>query len=220
MGQGGRGLRKAVRSTAWFFFFGLVAAPAWTAPASPADFLASQPSAEARRLVDGVLRSGDARGRPFAVVDKLRARIYVFDAQARLAGHSPALLGSTPGDHTVPGVGERAQTGEVRPDERTTPAGRFEARPGRNDKGEHVVWVDYASAFAIHRLRPGFSHGPRAARFASGSAADLRVSWGCVVVPVAFYSRVVEPVLGAGPSVVYVMPEAGAPPLLRTAVPL
>lgn len=203
MPQWSRWLRlAAASSTAW-------AAIAWAQPASasPQEFHSVQPTAEARRLVDWVRASRDARGKPYAVVDKRAARIYVFHADGRLAGHTPALLGSTFGDHTVPGVGERAQTGRLGPDERTTPAGRFESQPGRNDKGEHVIWVDYASAFAIHRLRPGFAYSARATRLAGAQADDMRVSWGCVVVPVAFYRDVVEPVLGASRSVVYVLPE-------------
>jgi hypothetical protein len=198
----GRWLRCAAVSTAW------VVASALAGPALAAtDFSSTRPSADARQLVDWVRHSGDARGRPYAVVDKRAAHIYVFDAAGKLAGHSSALLGSTFGDHTVPGVGQRAQTGDVGPDERTTPAGRFDAVPGENSSGEHVVWVDYASAFAIHRLRPGFAYGPRKQRLAAAGPRAKRVSWGCVVVPVAFYQQVVEQVLGKARSVVYVMPE-------------
>ena len=107
----------------------------------------------------------------------------------------------------MPGVGEHAQSGHVPASERTTPAGRFEATPGQNISGEHVIWVDYDSAFAIHRLRPGFAYRARAGRLATTAAADKRVSWGCVVVPVAFYQQVVQHVLGASRSVVYVLPE-------------
>ena len=47
----------------------------------------------------------------------------------------------------------------------------------------------------------------RATRLASADAGDKRMSWGCVVVPVAFYTQVVDRVLGHVRSVVYVMPE-------------
>lgn len=198
-----RWLRLAAGSTAGI----ALAALAQPEQGLTKEFTAARPSPQARELVEWALRSGDPQGRPFAVVDKRAAHIYVFDADGRLAGHSPALLGSTRGDHTVAGVGLRAQTGDVGPDERTTPAGRFDAVPGKNTNGEHVVWVDYESAFAIHRLRPGFSYGPRASRLAAGAAPDMRVSWGCVVVPVAFYRGVVERVLGRTRSVVYVLPE-------------
>lgn len=200
-----RWLRNAAGCTAWIALAG-------TSPsglATPREFLATRPSPDARRVVQWVFQAADAQGRPFAVVDKRNAHIYVFAADGSLAGHSRVLLGSTLGDHTVPGVGLRAQTGDIGDDERTTPAGRFDAVPGRNDKGEHVVWVDYASAFAIHRLRPGFAYQARASRLATSVPKDKRVSWGCVIVPVPFYTQVVERVLGQTRSVVYVMPEAG-----------
>jgi len=200
--DGGRWLRRAAGSTAW-----IVAAALAQPAGATQDFQDTHASADARSLVGWVRRSGDAQGRPFAVVDKRAAHIYVFGADARLAGHSAALLGSTVGDHTVPGVNEHAQAGWVGPDERTTPAGRFVAEPGENSSGEHVIWVDYDSAFAIHRLRPGFSYQARASRLATQQARGKRVSWGCVVVPVAFYRDVVQRVLGRTRSVVYVLPE-------------
>lgn len=196
-----RWLRHAAGSTAWVVTAAL-------APAASADtFQTTRASPDARSAVAWVQRTGDAQGRPFAVVDKRSALIYVFHADGRLAGQSPVLLGSAPGDHSVAGVGERAQTGHVPEHERTTPAGRFEARPGENRTGEHVIWVDWQSAFAIHRLRPGFSYQARSGRLSAAGAPGRRVSWGCVVVPVAFYEGVVQPVLGAVRSVVYVLPE-------------
>ena len=198
MSNASRWLRKAVVCTAWC---------ALGAAAAAAQPFVIKAAPDAQRLVEWVQRSGDAQGRPFAVVDKRNAKLYVFDADGRLAGSTVALLGATPGDHTVPGVSERVQAGAIRPEDRTTPAGRFEAQPGRNLEGEHVVWVDYASAFAIHRVRPGKTWKMRADRLATDSAADNRVSWGCVVVPVEFYEQVVAPVLGSTRSVVYVLPE-------------
>ena len=154
-----------------------------------------------------VLTSADHRQRPFAVVDKQAGTISVYRADGALAGTSAALLGRTLGDHSMPGVGERAQTGQLRAGDRTTPAGRFDSEPGLNRAGDTIVWVDYASAFAIHRLRPGPSKANRARRLRSTSAADKRVSDGCVVVPEAFFDAVVQPTLGRAPGVVYVLPE-------------
>jgi len=162
---------------------------------------------EASDLVGWIARSRDNAGLPFAVVDKKTARIQVFDRKGRLAGSSPVLLGQAIGDDSAPGVGEHAQTGKVPFEERTTPAGRFESEPGLNSQGEAVVWVDYEAAFAIHRLRPGASRAPREIRLASLAPADHRVSYGCVVVPEAFYKSVVQRVLGHSRSVVYVLPE-------------
>jgi hypothetical protein len=47
----------------------------------------------------------------------------------------------------------------------------------------------------------------RAARLESSQPHERRVSLGCVVVPVAFYLEVIEPLLGSRRGVVYVLPE-------------
>lgn len=175
--------------------------------AAPVDFRGEPASADALDVAAWISRSGDARGKPFAIVDKKAARMFVFDARHRLVGATAALLGQTVGDHTVEGVGERAQVGKVGLHERTTPAGRFESVPGRNLDNEDVLWLDYDAAFAIHRVRPGVAHADRLARLKSTSPADNRASLGCVVVAVDFYLDVVQPVLGRTRAVVYVLPE-------------
>src|SRR6185369_5209307 len=113
----------------------------------------------------------------------------------------------TVGDRSAPGVGEHTQAGTVPLAERTTPSGRFVSEPGTNLDGEHVVWIDYGAAFALHRLRPGPTRQEREARLASAAARDHRVSLGCVVVPVTFYTDVVQPLLGRTRGVFYVLPE-------------
>ena len=109
-------------------------------------------STDARRVADWVARSGDNAGLAFAILDKREAAVFVFDAGARLVGASPVLLGAAPGDASVAGIGERP-IAAVRPEERTTPAGRFVSRPGKNASGEDVVWVDYDAAVSMHRVR-------------------------------------------------------------------
>jgi len=169
------------------------------------DFAAERASADARYAAAWVLAGADNQNLPFAVVDKRDARIYVFEAGGRLIGASAVLLGIAPGDFSV---GIDRVPASLSLAERTTPAGRFEARPGRNDKGEDIVWIDYAASLAIHRLRPAPAQERRPARLASATPDDNRISAGCIVVPVAFYEAVVAPTLGAGRSVVYVLPES------------
>ena len=159
-----------------------------------------------RRGVDG----GDARGRPFAIVDKQQARLLVFAADGQLLGAAPALLGLAVGDHAVPGLGRRA--GKIAPHERTTPAGRFESEPGRNHLGEAIVWIDYDASLAIHRLRRAAAQERRAQRLASPSPADNRISLGCIIVDPGFYDAVVAPTLGRQRGVVYVLPESPSDP--------
>jgi hypothetical protein len=163
-------------------------------------------SPDARQVARWVLASGDNAGLPFAIVDKKDARLFVLGPQGRVLGITPALIGQAPGDHTVPGVGDKPPS-QVLPDERTTPAGRFVSEPGRNLSGERVVWVEYDSGFAIHRVRPDRTQPQRLAQLATASPDDNRSTLGCVVVDDDFYAGVVLPHLGRGRAVVYVLPE-------------
>jgi len=164
-------------------------------------------TADARYVAEWALQSSDNQHRPFAVVDKKAARIYVFDAEGRLLGAANALLGQAPGDHSVPGVGD-GDVNRIPLADRTTPAGRFASEPGRNLSGEAIVWFDYNAALAIHRVRPGASQVQRLERLASGTPSDNRASLGCVVVMPEFYDGVVQPTLGQHRGVVYVLPES------------
>ncbi|HEX4233151.1 MAG TPA: hypothetical protein VH041_02500 [Caldimonas sp.] len=170
------------------------------------DFATELASDDARYAADWILGAADHEGRPFAVVDKKAARIYVFDSAGHLIGASSALLGAGLGDLSVPDIASRSVR-SLSVAERTTPAGRFDSVPGHNDKGEAIVWIDYDAAVAIHRLRPSPASERRAERLASPSAADKRISFGCIVVPVAFYESIVAPTLGRQRGVVYVLPE-------------
>lgn len=186
------------------------AAPSAPAPTSAPD--STVPSAfgvasdDSRYAARWVLDSGDHQGQPFAIVDKKDARLHLFDGAGRWLGSSSVLIGLAPGDFSVPDIALRSPA-SLRAGERTTPAGRFESRPGHNDKGEDIVWVDYDASLAIHRLRAAPAAERRSERLASANPADHRISFGCVVVPVEFYERVVAATLGRQRGVVYVLPE-------------
>ena len=185
--------------------------PAAVAKALPddpriADFGAHAASADARLVADWVARRGDNQRLPFVILDKRDARVFVFDAGARLVDASPVLLGAAAGDDSVAGIGQRT-IAEVRPEERTTPAGRFVSQPGRNASGEDVVWVDYQAAVSMHRVRPVDPKERRLERLASNDPAQRRISYGCINVPVAFFESVVKPVVGTRRAIVYVLPE-------------
>ncbi len=172
---------------------------------SEPDFAGVAASTEVQQLARWALASGDAAGRHLVLVDKRLAHVYVLDARGRLLGHAPVLLGLARGDGTVPGIGERPLS-EVRPEERTTPAGRFMPEPGRNMEGEDVVWVDYDAAVSMHRVRARVKSERRLERLASSTPADNRISYGCINLPAAFYEQVLVPAVRAN-AVVYVLPE-------------
>lgn len=171
-----------------------------------ADFGDVSPSPDARHVADWVADSRDNANAEFIIVDKRDARVYVFDANARLRGSSPVLLGAARGDDSVPGIGTRPIE-EVRPEERTTPAGRFVAERGRNLKGEDVVWVDYDAAVSMHRVRATKPAERRLERLATQTIDDNRISYGCINVPVAFYETYVSPTVATRRAIVYVLPE-------------
>ena len=165
-------------------------------------------SPDARYVEHWIREQGDDHGRPFAIVDKKAARIYVFGAGGQLVGSSSTILGLARGDVAIPGAGQKDPS-QLLPYERRTPAGRFESQPGKNIHGESVVWVDYDTGIAIHRVRPGRSQTQRLHSLASDGTDDKRLSLGCVVVPEAFFSQIVLPTLGHSHGTVYVLPEDG-----------
>lgn len=191
------------------------------------DFGAVRAPDDVRRVAAWAVDQADNGRAPFAIVDKRRAQVYVFAATGRLLGTSPVLLGYAAGDHSVAGIGTKAIE-DIRPQERTTPAGRFVSEPGRNTLGHDVVWVDYEAAVSMHRVRATNPQERRLERLATPTPADNRISWGCINVPVAFFDETVWPQLGRSRAVVYVLPErsplaaffpAAAAPVLAQAAP-
>jgi hypothetical protein len=171
------------------------------------DFGAAAAPSDVRWLASWVVASNDMRDAPFVMIDKRRAQLYVFDGQGRLQGHTPVLLGYAPGDDSVPGIGQRPIE-QVRPSERTTPAGRFDVVSGRNLLDEEVVWIDYNAAVSLHRVRVTDAREQRLERLASPTTDDNRISYGCINVPVAFFEETVWPLIGRRAAVAYVLPEA------------
>lgn len=170
------------------------------------DWNGEKPSRDASRLAQWVVDSADNGTQHFVILDKRNARVYVFDPSGKLTGASPVLLGFAAGDDTVPGIGEKA-IADVKPQERTTPAGRFMAARGRNALQEDVVWVDYDAAVSMHRVRATNPKERRLERLATPTSADNRISYGCINMPVQFFEDVVWPLFKSQPGVVYVLPE-------------
>jgi hypothetical protein len=171
-----------------------------------ADFSDQVPSPDARRVADWIAGSRDNQGAPFVVLDKIGARVFVFDANAHLMGSTLVLLGSAPGDDSSTGIGDRPLA-QIRSDERTTPAGRFVSVPGHDETGDDVVWVDYDDAVAMHRVKVVDPRERRFERIATNSVADKRISNGCINVPIAFYDQFIASTLGRAKALVYILPE-------------
>ena len=171
-----------------------------------ADFGGKEASDEVRHIANWAVFTHDNKRQSFVVIDKKGARVYVFSPEGKLKDSAPALLGAAHGDHTVPGIGNKPLS-QVKPEEKTTPAGRFVAEPGVNTKGEDIVWVDYDAAVSMHRVRPLVKAERRLERLASPTVEDNRISFGCINLPVSFYENVLSPTVRKTGAIVYVLPE-------------
>lgn len=174
-----------------------------------AEFHQQPASPEVRHVAHWVLDSDDNGGMPYMIIDKVNARVFVFDAVGRLQGAEPALLGMGVGDIAADGIGA-LRLAAIRPQDRITPAGRFIASLDRDLKGQEILWIDYDDSLALHRVVKGQPSERRAERLQSATVADNRISYGCINVPVRFYQDVVSPVFRSAGGVVYILPEAGA----------
>jgi hypothetical protein len=183
----------------------VLAVPSLAAAQPPAEFHGEVASRDVRDLADWVAASRNNRALPFLIVDKIAARVFVFDRGGAIIGTSPALLGIGRGDDSVPGIGQR-KLATITPAERTTPAGRFQASLGR-DLDQDVLWIDYDAALSLHRVIVGNPKDQRARRLASATAEDNRISFGCINVPAAFYDAVVMPAFTGTVGIVYILPE-------------
>ena len=187
----------------------LAAGPALARPpgaVAGADFSGVAASPDTRRLADWVVRSGDAHGRPFLIVDKAGARVFAFGPDGAIRGNSPVLLGLARGDVSPPGIGNR-KLADIGPADRVTPAGRFDAEMGRNFSHD-ILWIDYDAAISLHRVVTGKPAERRLERLATATTLDNRISYGCINVPVAFYEQVVAALFRPRDGVVYVLPES------------
>ncbi|WP_193531713.1 hypothetical protein [Roseateles aquatilis] len=181
-------------------------APAPVPRTGTADFGKTKASKQARQLAQWVMAGWDHGGRPFAILDKRLAQVLVFRPDGKLIASTPVLLGYAAGDDSVAGIGLRP-IAEVRPSERTTPAGRFVAQPGKNALHEDVLWVDYDAAVSMHRVRVTNPAERRLERLASPTPKDNRISFGCINMPVKFFENTLWPNFGQRGGIVYVLPE-------------
>ncbi len=169
------------------------------------DFRGTAASEDVHTVMAWVATTNDNHGLPYIIVDKVRARVFAFDARGVLRGTAPALLGLARGDDSVPGIGTR-KLAAIAPAQRTTPAGRFEASLGF-DFEQDILWIDYDAALSMHRVIVGNPADHRRARLTSPTPLDNRISYGCINVPARFYDTIVAPLFKGTVGIVYILPE-------------
>ncbi len=174
--------------------------------ARQANFASESASRRTREMADWVVSSRDNLNMPFAIVDKVNAKVYVFGVDGQLRGAAPVLLGLAQGDDATPGIGDMRMS-RISPAERTTPAGRFVATMGRNSHGKEILWVDYKNAISMHPVITSRPKERRAERLDTPSPLDNRISYGCINVPVKFFENVIHGMFSGTDGIVYVLPE-------------
>ena len=157
-------------------------------------------------MADWVVNSRDNLNKPFAIVDKVNAKVYVFEENGESYGAAPVLLGLAKGDHSVPDIGNKPLS-LIPPKDRTTPAGRYETLIGRNSKGKEILWLDYEQALSMHAVVKGVPRDRRAQRLASPTPLDNRISFGCINVPKPFFKDVIKDKFSEKGGIVYILPE-------------
>src|SRR3954469_8866230 len=113
-----------------------------SSPASRADQRGDALSPDVQHVADWAIHSGDNKGMPFIIVDKVHAKAAAFDRTGKLLRSAPILIGMGVGDTFEPGV-LQMDMHDTTPSQRITPAGRYVAEEDLNLAGERVLWVDY-----------------------------------------------------------------------------
>lgn len=165
------------------------------------------PSAAATRVADWIAASGDNASLPYIIIDKKAASLFLFDAKRKPLGKVPVLIGVAVGDDATPGIGSKSLA-EIGPAEKTTPAGRYLAKFGLAAGRQKVLWVDYAMSVALHPIPKAASKKERRRqRMLTPATDDNRITFGCINVPMAFYSKSVRPLFQKKGGYVYILPD-------------
>jgi hypothetical protein len=167
---------------------------------------AEPPSKTVSALAQWAKTTGDNHDLPYIIIDKKAAEVFVYDADGQMLASAPALLGLAFGDNSTPGVGDR-ELSDIAPQDRTTPAGRFQAAYGPGPGKEKVFWVDYGTAISLHPVITSNPKERRPQRLRSATVADNRITFGCINVPPKFYQQVIHKTFGKSRGIVYILPE-------------
>jgi hypothetical protein len=161
-------------------------------------------SPEVQSVVQWVGTSRDNAGRPFLVIDKVNAQVYAFNQFAQLRATAPILLGRARGDVML--VPDSARLAAIPPEKRITPAGRYPSWLVTDAHGKQVLSIDYKASISLHIVVKGTPAEQRAARLASVTSDDNRISFGCINVPPGFFIDFVSPDYPVK-GIVYILPE-------------
>lgn len=169
-------------------------------------FASEEADTSVHEVADWIVNSNDNKEMPFIIVDKKQGQIYVFKKEGLIIASAPVLVGESIGDFSAPGVGNK-KLSDIKPHERTTPAGRFLARRGLNSDGSEVIWIDFETAIAIHTVSGDSPRKRKIQRLQSLSSKEKRSTLGCINVTNEFYLSIISPLFAQRNGLVYILPE-------------
>lgn len=163
-------------------------------------------SEEVQKTVSWIKKNKDNQNFPYAIIDKKNAHIFVFDAKRKIVDHGPVLLGIAKSDKIDPKT-LNARLSSIGKKDRVTPSGRYVSVFGPDHRGKDVLWVDTKFAVGLHPVAnvPGQK---RITRLNSTTAADNRITWGCINVAKPLFKNVLTPLFKPKAGIVYILPEA------------
>lgn len=163
-------------------------------------------SLDAKNLASWITESGNNQDLPFIIIDKREAKVFTFLADGRFSKASPALIGATVGDDVAAGVGQK-KLSDIKVEERTTPAGRFEVQIGTSPNKSELLWIDYESGLSMHPVVTSNPLEHRLKRLSSSNLSERRITYGCINVSSLFYEEVIHPTFKNSSGIAYVLPE-------------
>jgi hypothetical protein len=137
------------------------------------DAAKAEMSDAAQRTYEVVAPVAKAAGKWFMITDKVDGKLHVFDAEGNPVVQTAALTGR--------GVGDKVQGGNG-----VTPAGKFTMQLVEDHeyyggyRYDLVESYDGNGVIAVHAVWTGEKSEKRPERLASKTAADNRISWGCI----------------------------------------
>lgn len=166
----------------------------------------SELTLDARNLSDWIISSSDNQDLPYIIIDKKESKVFIFSSDGKISGSTTALIGVTIGDDIAPGVGKK-KLADIKIEERTTPAGRFQAQLGSNPNKSELLWIDYDSGLSMHPVVTSNPLEHRLQRLLNPNVSEHRITYGCINVASTFYSQLIHPTFKDSSGFVYILPE-------------
>jgi hypothetical protein len=171
-------------------------------------------SSQAKTVYQAMAPIAERTGKGFFIADKPGGKLHVFGKDGRLITSSAALYGKMPGDALLKHGARTLEELNAGP---ITPAGKYEIRFENSDYAGGKLGrlyeigngdPSYMGGVAIHSVYLGNAKEGRLGRLATDTAADNKISHGCInTEQPAFVEKIVPNVGELDHGLIFVLPE-------------